>query len=126
MILVDTDVLIWNLRGNTGAADLLDGLASPSISAVTYMELVQGIRNKDELRLLKQALAYWSADIVHISSAISSRASYLVEQYALSNAMQLADALIAATALEFGADLLTANDKHYRQVDGLVIQVFRP
>lgn len=125
-MLVDTDVLIWNLRGNDKAADLLDELAGFAISAVTYMELVQGIRDKQELRALRQALVYWSTTVIHIDQAISSRASYLVEQYSLANSMQLADALIAATALERGLDLLTANDKHYRNVDGLAIQVFRP
>jgi predicted nucleic acid-binding protein len=126
MILVDTDVLIWNLRGNERAGDLLDGLSGFCLSAVSYMELVQGMRDKRELRLLKQALTYWSATIVHLNTAISSRAIFLVEQYALSDAMQLADALIAATALERGLDLLTGNDKHYRPVEGLVIRVFRP
>lgn len=126
MILVDTDVLIWNLRGNARAAEELDGLEGFCLSAVSYMELVQGMRDKQELRVLKQALAFWEASIVHIDTAISTRASFLVEQHALSNAMQLADALIAATALELGLDLLTGNDKHYRPVDGLAIRVFRP
>ena len=126
MILVDTDVLIWNLRGNERAGDLLDGLGGFCLSAVSYMELVQGMRDKRELRLLKQALTYWTASVVHLDTAISARAMFLVEQYALSDAMQLADALIAATALERGLDLLTGNDKHYRPVEGLVIRVFRP
>lgn len=126
MILVDTDVLIWNLRGNVRAAEQLDNLEEFCLSAVSYMELVQGMRDKEELRLLKQALVFWDATLVHIDTAISARASFLVEQYALSNAMQLADALIAATALERGLDLFTGNDKHYRAVEGLSIRVFRP
>jgi len=40
--------------------------------------------------------------------------------------MQMADALIAATALERGFDLLTANDRHYRHVEELDVEVFRP
>ena len=90
------------------------------------MELVQGVRDKGELRALRQSLSFWSARVVQIDEAISARACFLVEQYALSHAMQMADALIAATALELGFDLLTANDRRYRHVDGLVIEVFRP
>lgn len=90
------------------------------------MELVQGVRDKGELRALRQSLSFWSARVVQIDEAISARACFLVEQYALSHAMQMADALIAATALELGFDLLTANDRRYRHVDGLAIEVFRP
>lgn len=126
MMLVDTDVLIWNLRGNPAAAEWLDSRPGFSLSAVSYMELAQGMRDKRELKTLRQALHFWHAPIIHISESISTRATFLVEQHALANAMQLADALIAATALEHGLDLLTANDKHYWPVDGLTIQVFRP
>lgn len=126
MILVGTDVLIWNLRGNEKAADLLDGRPGFSMSAVSYMELLQGLKDKNELRTLRRAVDFWSARIVQVSEAISSRACYLVERHALADSMQLADALIAATALELGLDLVTANDRHYRVVDGLTVQVFRP
>ena len=44
-MLVDTDVLIWNLRGNRAAAQRLDDAPGFWLSAVTYMELVQGMRN---------------------------------------------------------------------------------
>ncbi len=56
----------------------------------------------------------------------NARACFLVEPFALSHSMQMADAMIAATALERGLDLLTANDRHYRHVAELGIEVFRP
>ncbi len=49
---------------------------------------------------------------------------FLVEEYALSHNMQMADALIAATALDRGITLMTANDRHYRHIDGLEIELF--
>ncbi|KPQ23864.1 MAG: hypothetical protein HLUCCA13_12035 [Halomonas sp. HL-48] len=125
-MLVDTDVLIWNLRGNTAASERLDDLPGFSLSAVSYMELVQGMRNKQELNQLRQALHYWQAKIVHLDEGTSSRATFLVESYALSHNMQMADALIAATAMELGVPLLTANDRHYRHIDGLALDIFRP
>lgn len=125
-MLVDTDVLIWNLRGHVGAADRLDKLDDIAISAVTYMELVQGLRNKSELRSLRLALAHWNARIVYLNEQITLRATFLVEQYFLSGGLRLADALIAATALELGETLLTANDRHYRLIDSLVLEIFRP
>ena len=125
-MLVDTDVLIWNFRGNFRAATLLDDMGAMTISAVTYMELVQGVRNKEELQALRRAIRYWNAVIQNMDADISARAIFLVESYALSHGMQMADALIAATALSLGTPLLTANDKHYRHIDDLNIHVFRP
>lgn len=125
-MLVDTDVVIWNLRGNMRAAAVLDAQAGFAISAVTYMELVQGMRNKEELRRLRQAITFWDAAIVHVSEPISARASYLVEEHALADSLQVADALIAATALETGTPLLTGNVKHYKKIPGLVVQRFKP
>ncbi|MEQ8482855.1 MAG: type II toxin-antitoxin system VapC family toxin [Pseudomonadales bacterium] len=125
-MLVDTDVLIWNLRGNANAAALLDGRPGFALSAVTYMELIQGLRSKQEFTTLRQALAFWQATIVQVSEAVSSRACFLVEQFALSDSLAMADALVAATALERGDSLVTGNDKHYRCIDSLTVERFRP
>ncbi len=125
-MLVDTDVLIWNLRGDPKAADFLDTASGFILSAVTYMELVQGVRNKTELGALRQAIRYWDATVQVLDADISARAMYLVESHALSHGLQMADALIAATALSLGVVLVAGNDKHYRFIDGLDIDVFRP
>lgn len=125
-MLIDTDVLIWNLRGNERAADLLDSAPGFTLSAVTYMELVQGVRNKSELNALRKALLYWQAQVHPVDQQISARATFLMETYALSHSLQVADALIASTAISLGSTLITANDKHYRMIDGLEIEVFRP
>lgn len=125
-MLIDTDVMIWNFRGNNAAAKHLDQAPEFSVSAVSYMELLQGMRNKKELQLLRQALHYWDAEIIPITAPISSRAMYFVEEYALSHSMQMADALIAATAIDHGRTLFTANDKHYRHIGDLDLKIFRP
>lgn len=47
MILVDTDVLIWHLRGLPAAAHKLDQLDELIFSAASHMEILQGILNMD-------------------------------------------------------------------------------
>ena len=97
-----------------------------SISIVTYMELVQGMRDKRELAKMKKAFAEMEVDVIPLSESISLRASDYVEMYALSHSMEMADALIAGTCMEQNETLVTANDKHYRAVEGLQMTVFRP
>jgi len=96
-----------------------------SISVVTYMELVQGLRNKEELNLLRNSLKRWKAGIIYINEEISAKAMFLVEQYYLSHSIQLADALIGATAVIYGLPLLTANTKHYKTIKNIIIKKFR-
>jgi hypothetical protein len=124
--LLDTDVLIWYLRGNQKAFELIDSLENFCISSVTYMELVQGMRNKDELRKLQQTLKSWNVKTIYISEEISAKALFYVEEYFLSHSMQVADALIASTATTYGLKLITANDKHYKIVKDLDLEIFRP
>ncbi len=125
MILIDTDVLIWYLRGNEEAYKTIENLENFSISVVTYMELVQGMRNKKELSNLRQALYAWNCKILYITEEISAKAMFAVEQHFLSHAMQLADALIGATATTYALPLLTGNDKHYKIMKDLKIKKFR-
>jgi len=124
--LVDTDVLIWYLRGNEQAHALIHSLGEFAISAVTYMELVQGMRNKEELRNLKQTLKQWRVKTIFMDQEVSALALFYVEEYFLSHSMQLADALIGATCHTYGLTLCTANDKHYRAMREIEIRVFRP
>ena len=125
-MVVDTDVLIWYLKGNESAFKAIEEFNKFSISVVTYMELVQGMRNKKELNSLRQALKIWNTKIIYISEDISAKAMFFVEQHFLSHAIQLADALIGATAIFCGEPILTANDKHYNVLKDLQIKKFRP
>ena len=70
-MIVDSDVLIWYLKGNDNAFEAIENLNTFSISVVTYMELVQGMRDKTELNHLRQALKIWKTKIIYISEEIS-------------------------------------------------------
>ena len=126
MLMVDTDVLIWYLRGNEKAFETIENYESFSISVITYMELMQGMRNKKELNNLRQSLHAWNSKILYITEEISAKAMFAVEQHFLSHSMQLADALVGSTAIAHGLALLTGNDKHYRIMKSIQIKIFRP
>jgi predicted nucleic acid-binding protein len=125
MRLVDADVIIWNWRGKESAAALL-GEMPFAISAVTLMELVQGMRNKRELAKLRADLVFWQTRLLPITEEISSRAVALVERLFLPHHIELADALIAATAQQHDLVLVTANTKHFKAIRGLKLEAYRP
>jgi hypothetical protein len=125
-MLIDTDVLIWYLKGNEKAYQAIENSNNFYISVVTYMELVQGMRDKKELNNLRKGLHVWNAQIIYISEEISAKAMFYVEQHFLSHSMQLADALIGATAIVYGIPIFTGNDKHYKVISNLQIKKFRP
>jgi len=124
-VIIDTDVLIWYLRGNEKAQRAVEAHRDFSISAVTYMELVQGMADKRELAIFRRTMRAWDATIIYIDREISSKAMLYVEEHCLSHSMQLADALIAATAVQCGQPLLTGNARHYRVIKELDLKIFR-
>jgi len=125
-VLFDTDVLIWLFRGNPKAARLVDATPERSISIVTYMELVQGARSRQELRQIKDFLSDAAFQVIPLTDGIGHRASIYVEEYGLGTALGVADALIAATAVEHNQPLCTGNHRHYSQIKELATKLFRP
>ena len=124
-MIFDSDVLVWFFRGNENAKTIVRKNIPFSISAVSYMELLQGSLNKQELLGIKKFLEKSKTKIIPMNEEITRRAMEYVENYALSDSMELADALIAATAIENNETLCTANGKHYKCVPDLKMDLFK-
>lgn len=125
-MLFDTDVLVWALRGNGKAADAMNRDPQRQCSVVAYMELLQGARNRQEVREIKAFLAERGFEMFPLTENIGHRASIYLEEYGLKQGMEMGDALQAATAVENGVTLLTANRKHYRIIAELNAEFFTP
>jgi len=125
-MLFDTDILIWVLRGDDRAARLVDQEEERLLSVISYLELIQGARDKNESRKIKNFLSDAGFLITPLSENIGHRASIYIEEYGLKQGMRVADALIAATAVENQLSLCTANQKHYQAVKELDLKIFQP
>lgn len=125
-MLFDTDVLIWALRGNSRAAAAIDAAGERAMSVVNYMELIQGARDKRELRLLRAFLNDLGFFVLPLTENIGHRAAVYMEEYALKTGLSPADALVAAAAVEVQQVLCSANTKHYRRISELELKAFRP
>lgn len=125
-MLFDTDVLIWYFRGNKKAANALSKDRDKSISIINYMELLAGARNKKEIKAIRSFVKDQNFCILPLSENTGHRGLVYMEEYCLSVGMCLADALIAAAAVENQVKLFTANSKHYKSIKEIELQIFRP
>ncbi|MBP7634646.1 type II toxin-antitoxin system VapC family toxin [Candidatus Ozemobacteraceae bacterium] len=117
--LVDSDVLIDFLRGRPEAVEFLK-LHFPNIhlSVISVAELYSGVREGGERRVLESALN--SCHIMEVSNAIAIMAGSFRQTFGKSHGVCLPDALIAATAKEYGMHLVTLNVKHFPMFENVV------
>jgi predicted nucleic acid-binding protein len=117
-MIIDTDVLIWFFRGNTNAISALDAISVGErfISTITYMELIQGMRSKAELRDFQEIFEHSELIILPLNRDIGIIASQYLEQFHLASGLRIEDALIAATASAYGMRLFTGNYKHFKDL----------
>jgi len=119
-VLVDTDIFIDVGRDVTQAIEYLQQIENRStvlVSTVTQMELIIGCQNKTELQKVERFLKRY--EIVKINESISETAVDLLRQYRLSHGLLIADAIIAATAINMGEPLASKNQRDYRFIENL-------
>ena len=124
-MLFDTDVLIWALRGHKKASRLIDDTQRPFVSIISYLELLQGARDRDDIRTIKNFLHDVGFEILPLTENTGHRAAIYMEQFVLGYSIGLADALIAATAADNNLPLVTGNKKHFSPITELEVVVFR-
>ncbi len=124
MKLIDTDIAIDHFHGHRAALDYFaETLAAGeilAISVITLTELESGVRPGEEERTESLFRLF---NVLELDSAIGRKAGVYLRTFRRSHNLELADALIAATAALQGAELITRNQKHYPMND---IQVIIP
>ena len=114
--LVDTDILIHFLRGRREAKDFLSSLLDRSqilCSSITVAEIFAGIRpgEEEKTRALVDNLL-----VLDVTREVAERAGQY-RRTIRSQALELDDCLIAATAFVHRSVLATGNGKHYPMRD---------
>jgi predicted nucleic acid-binding protein len=125
-MIYDTDILIWVQRGNEKAAKLIDKDKEKYLSIQSYMELLQGAKNKMHHKYVKDFISEFEFSILPLTENIGHRALIYVEEHALSSNMRSGDAIISATAVENNMTLVSSNIKHFKVVKELELKAFKP
>ncbi|HRD82158.1 MAG TPA: type II toxin-antitoxin system VapC family toxin [Saprospiraceae bacterium] len=113
MVLCDTNIFISAFNGRQNTIDQLGkiGLNEILLSAVTVMELFQGMGNKKELAQMKKKIKFY--DVIQIDEHISTKAIEFIETFRLSHGLQIPDAIIGATAIVYQIPLYTYNVRDF-------------
>lgn len=119
-VVIDTDILIdFGLDRddavNTMAVLEKDYLLTTNV--ITAMELYSGCRSKKDIKKVEELIA--DLRIRFVSKSISERAYDLMKKFRSSHRVEINDMLIAATAIEDGAKMISKNQKHYQFLPGL-------
>ena len=121
--LVDTDVAIDFLRRRDYAQKLLEHWAEEgllAISTLTHLEIYQGMR-ADEEGATNAFLDGLTSVVVDVP--VARQAGRMLDELRSKGlTIGIADAIIAATALQLGTPLLTNNVEHYPFPDLKVIR----
>ena len=119
-LLLDTDVLIEYLRGRGEAVEYLESLSSDLyLSVISVAELFAGARGDEEERSLTQFLLAFT--VLPVTEKVARLGGLYRRDFRPSHDTGLADALIAATAIENGADLVTFNRRHFPMVSRITV-----
>ncbi|MFB9243779.1 PIN domain-containing protein [Massilia antarctica] len=119
--LFDTNILIDYLNGIAEAELACDHYVDKAISVVTWMEIMEGVSEDEDERLLVEAfLAQF--ELVPIDHKVALEASRVRETHA----MRLPDAVIQATANLSGRVLITRDTRDFVPGDTVLVPYTLP
>ena len=116
-VLIDSDVLIWWLRGREDVVRQLSFLLSETkiyTTPVTVAEIWAGAR-KGEEKMIDEI--FKTIDVIEIDDKIGKLAGNFIAEYRISHKIELGDALIASSASIHKMKLWTFNIKHYPMLE---------
>jgi predicted nucleic acid-binding protein len=116
--LCDTSVLVDVLREDQRAIIWFESDTSkPAVSVVSLAELYAGARSRQQESDIERLAS--SLTLYPVSRAIAIAAGGFLKHYRSSHGVEIADALIAATAEHHGLGLATLNVKHFPMFERL-------
>ncbi|HEY0050458.1 MAG TPA: PIN domain-containing protein [Pyrinomonadaceae bacterium] len=114
--LVDTNVLSKVFKNDFPVIRFVETLEA-AIDTTIYIECLQGSKSNYEKRVIEKYLIRFP--LIPITAITSGRAIDLIRTYSNTYGLMIADALIAATALESDLTIVTYNVDDFKFIQGL-------
>ena len=119
-LVVDTDVLIDDLRGRDQAVAFLESGEEPlAMSMITIAELYAGVHDGTERQQLDRFIEAF--EVLTLPKDVAVAAGLWRRQYDRSHGTGLADALIAASVQAGKATLVTLNRRHFPMLADVLV-----
>ena len=119
MVVVDSDILIWVLRGTPQITEkfnktVIETEGNIFITPVQIAEIYAGVLPKEKTTV-EGFMS--SLDVIVIDEKIGRQAGDFMNKYGKSHSVTLADAMVAAVSRISGHELWTRNKKHYPMLE---------
>ena len=113
--LLDSDIIIWHLRGRKEITEMLkdlQGSGLPACSAISVLEVQLGVKTKDEEGKTNRFLE--SLKVFDVNMDIARIAAQLIRVHKTKGVtIDIPDSIIASTCILHDLILVTYNRKHY-------------
>ncbi len=121
LVICDTNVVINWLKNEPITIEHLHNIGNENIAitSISFMEILQGARNKSEFEYLQKIIKNFK--ILHFTERASLISTQLIEKFVLSHKLQIPDAIIAAIAIDYQLPLFTLNLKDFRFIQEIVL-----
>ena len=83
-MIFDTDILVWIQRGNPKASEIFSEQDSRNLSILSYMELIQCARDKNQVKIIGKLVRDYSVNVLPLPENIGPRPFINIEENGLS------------------------------------------
>ncbi len=120
--LLDTDVLIWILRGNKKVVSKVKKLVGNKRQAISVISVAEIYKNLFPSEVEKTSELFEASEILPVDYKVAKLAGlYWRDYYKKYKGLSLADCLIASSASLNNLKVVSGNEKHFCMLKGKVV-----
>ena len=119
MVMIDTDIIVWILRGDPSMKGKFDQVVRDAhgrvfVTPIQIAEIYAGMRDSERI---KTEAFFGAVQKIDLHEEIGKQAGEYINMYGKSHSVTPADALIASASVYRKCPLWTLNIKHYPMLE---------